>query len=70
MQKGELDHLTFRKRFAISIVEGKQRKFTKRSKPSQLGNVDSRYDSIDYLIISKEKQTRRRQGYKKCQQNV
>lgn len=65
IQRGKLDHLTFRRRIVLSILEGNQRKFVKRSKPSQLENADSRYDRMDHLIIPQEKQTRCRKCHKK-----
>lgn len=64
-QNGTMDHLTFRRRVAMSILEGNQRKFSKRSRPSSLENADSRYDRIDHLIIQQEKQTRCRLCHKK-----
>lgn len=65
MQGGSLDHLSFRRRVVISILEGNQRKFSKRSKPSPLETADSRYDRMDHLIVTQEKQTRCRHCHKK-----
>lgn len=64
-QNGKLDHLTFRRRIALAILEGHQRKFAKRSRRSLLENADSRYDRMDHLIIPQEKQTRCRLCHKK-----
>lgn len=60
MQKGKLDHLAFHGRVLLSILEGNQRKFANRSRPSRLENADSRYDRTD-----QEKQTRCRECHKK-----
>nr|CAH7763728.1 unnamed protein product [Callosobruchus chinensis] len=65
MQGGALDHLSFRRRIAIAILEGNQRKFAKRSGPSSLEKADSRYNRIDYLIVMQKKQTRCRHCHKK-----
>nr|CAH7754443.1 unnamed protein product [Callosobruchus chinensis] len=65
MQGGALDHLSFRRRIAIAILEGNQRKFAKRSRSSLLENADSRYNRIDNLIVTQEKQTWCRHCHKK-----
>lgn len=65
MQGGSLDHLSFRGGVVISILEGNQRRFSKRSKPSPLETADSRYDRMDHLIVTQEKQTRCRHCHKK-----
>nr|CAH7742137.1 unnamed protein product [Callosobruchus chinensis] len=55
MQGGALDHLSFRRKIAIAILEGNQRKFAKRSRSSKLENADSRYNRIDNnLIVTQE----------------
>nr|CAH7726690.1 unnamed protein product [Callosobruchus chinensis] len=65
MQGGALDHLSFRRRIAIVILEGNQRKFAKRSRPSLLENADSRCNHIDNLIVTQEKRTRCRHCHEK-----
>lgn len=64
MQNGSLDQLTFRRRIALAILEtnGESRK---RGRPSSLENTDSRFDRIDHLVTSQEKQTRCRVCHKK-----
>nr|CAH7753515.1 unnamed protein product [Callosobruchus chinensis] len=44
MQGGFLDLLSFRRRITIAILEGNQREFAKRSRPSSLENADSSYN--------------------------
>nr|CAH7716540.1 unnamed protein product [Callosobruchus chinensis] len=65
MQGGALDHLSSCRRIAIAILEGNQREFAKRLRPSSLENADSRYNHIDHLIVTQEKQTRCRHCHKK-----
>nr|CAH7751714.1 unnamed protein product [Callosobruchus chinensis] len=65
MQGGALDHLSFRRRIAIAILEGNQRNFANRSRPIFIRNSDSCYNRIDNLIVTQEKQTRCRHCYKK-----
>ncbi|XP_056648826.1 piggyBac transposable element-derived protein 3-like [Diorhabda sublineata] len=64
-QNGKLDHLGFRRRIVMTILEGNQRKFAKRSKLSQSHNCEMRYDRIDHLIVTQGKQTRCRMCHKK-----
>ena len=59
LNKGKMDHLGFRRRVAISLLESSVRTTpAKRCRPSPLENVDSRYDRIDHVIQSQGKQTR------------
>ncbi|XP_057660717.1 piggyBac transposable element-derived protein 3-like [Diorhabda carinulata] len=64
-QNGKRDHLGFRRRIVMTILEGNQRKFAKRSKLSQSHNREMRYDRIDHLIVTQGKQTRCRMCHKK-----
>nr|CAH7755347.1 unnamed protein product [Callosobruchus chinensis] len=70
MQGGALDHLSFRRRIAIAILEGNQRKFAKRSRPSSLENADFSYNCIDNFIVTQKKQTRCRHCHKRYTPNV
>lgn len=45
MQKGKLDHLTFRRRIVLIILEG----IKERLGLSSFENLESRYDYTDHL---------------------
>ncbi|CAK1593770.1 unnamed protein product [Parnassius mnemosyne] len=64
---GKLDHLGFRRRVAIALIES-NRKNAKRgpSRPSHHEHADSRKDQMNHLVIPQSKQTRCRQCHKKC----
>ena len=64
---GKLDHLGFRRRVAIALIES-NRKNAKRgpSRPSHHEHADSRKDQMNHLVIPQSKQTHCRQCHKKC----
>ncbi|XP_044763683.1 piggyBac transposable element-derived protein 3-like [Coccinella septempunctata] len=64
LQNGKLDQLTFRRRIVLALLESNTES-RKRGRPSSLENVDSRFDRIDHLVSSQEKQTRCRVCHKK-----
>lgn len=52
----KLDHLTFRRRVAMTLLEGNRNIFRRPS--SSLADTESRFDRRDHLITTQEKQTR------------
>ncbi|CAF4947379.1 unnamed protein product [Pieris macdunnoughi] len=64
---GKLDHLGFRRRVTIALIES-NRKNAKRgsSRPSHHEHADSRKDQMNHLVIPQSKQTHCRQCHKKC----
>lgn len=64
-ENGKLDHLAFRRRIAIGLLETNScRNNSKRSKPSPLENVESRFDRLDHIVSTQEKPTRCRVCHK------
>lgn len=64
LPNGELEQLAFRRRIVLALLESNSES-RKRGRPSSLENVDSRFDRIDHLVSSQEKQTRCRVCHKK-----
>lgn len=58
-QDKHLDHLAFRRRIAISLLQTHKKVSTcSVGRPSQRENIDSRYDCINHFVIPQDKQTR------------
>ncbi|KAJ8877527.1 hypothetical protein PR048_021982 [Dryococelus australis] len=70
ISNGELDHLSFRRRIALALLETNQRTQGKKGcRPSSFENVGSRFDRLGHLVISQRKQTRCRMFRKKVSTN-
>lgn len=64
-ENGKLDHLTFRRRVAMALLEtNSQRNSHKRSRHSNLENADSRFDRMDHFVSTQEKPSRCRVCHK------
>lgn len=65
IEGGKLDHLTFRRRIVLFLLQTESKVSAKRSRFSSLENIDIRYDRMDHFIASQAKQTRCRVCHKK-----
>lgn len=67
MAKGKLDHLTFRRQIAMSLLQSNMKEKGRNSvgRPSANENICIRYDKIGHFVTPQDKQTKCRHCHTK-----